>query len=389
VGSVLLGALLMAGGLPTPGALLCVILAAAAAAFANARWGVRLWRSLGVLFGPRVSPLARVIDAIGAPLVFLILFAGALNHPIWRSDDAFTLDAWSPSAMGADWQPVGFYYSVGYWPQSLRGAPVLPLVPYQKGPPQQFVGRVTLRWDWPEARVHIDGPRTPETISRGTATRENLKACFARSRLGILLSPACASLRTDTWKRLELPTGRIRWFEVQQTRLPEDERPQGLWLESTEASSGLRRETAVLVNAAGAMQAMTLEITAAREENRAREDRETFRQVIRSLRLTRDLGITRTIADHELLSAQASPSATPGQLARAQMLFASKLSADPAAAEAYFHLAGTAWLLARVPGLGGWAKAQIFSAQAFLKDVAPNFSRQTELDTLAAQARGL
>lgn len=377
--------------LPTSGRLLT-------GAIVTAVGGYALWRAERVRRRQTSDRTIQLGAVAGLLLAFIALGYGLiLQHPLWRAAEPLRLDGWAPSASEQNWRATGFFYTVGFWPESVGGQAVLPSIPYQKGPPQQFLGRITLRWNWPEVRVHVDGPKTPDALGRGKLERADARECFLKGFVSLVFSPSCQSLRADAWRKLDLPerASRLRWLDVDQPRLTEVERPQGLWFESEAADGSVLRQ-AVLVNAKGAFQKFTLQIAAAREPARRVSDIEAFTQVIRSQRVASELGITRTIADHDLQSVKlgGGPAGMPiEEAARAQILLASKLSAQPDAAEAYFHLAGSAWLASQAAGsppeLSSWAKAQVTSALSFLRDVAPSSPRVAEVESLAAQMRGI
>ena len=111
-----------------------------------------------------------------------------LHHPLFQSATEMQLPAFSPdvSSPTSDWTALPFFYTLGAWPKKFQGQAIFYGVPYEKGPPKNFVGHLAGRWKMPDILWIAEGPKTPLELSRSA-----LKNCILSSALNL----ECASVR--------------------------------------------------------------------------------------------------------------------------------------------------------------------------------------------------
>lgn len=408
------------GALPLPSSLgltggalaVCgfVALWAAQEALFGATFGQRIW-GLGRSGAPLFSALERRRKAgvATATLLTLGLAGGAsaglsillLRHPVLARSEPWKLDARFPSANEArDWLVSPYYYAIGAWPRRFGGQPVMHALPYEKGPPAQFIGRVVARWELPSVRTTFEGPKTPEPAPAPDRLRSCLERGWERT-----IGTDCLSIREGSlgrhvreMRRVSPSRWELRWFEVKNPAIPPDERPRGFYL----AARGEARseERFVLVNARGTQQAFILE----RPSYGDAAERATlaFERAIRSQRVAPTLDAGRAWVDRELESTRLSelvsirdPDEFASRMSDLLSLLVSKASVDPRGVAAYFHLAGSALLLARRgasdrrPEWGAVARPLVLAAWRYAQDVAPSDPRTAQLEQLWLEARKL
>jgi hypothetical protein len=356
-----------------------------------------------------LDPAAR----LGAALSTLALLGGSLwaidrlwlDHPVLRRAAIWELEPFAPAPADANWQVQSWFYAVGAWPRTYRGQPVLHELPYEKGPPKQFVGHVTARWEMPDAKVIYEGPRTPAEVSVATL-RDCLTGSWLSARAGAL---RCLRLREAVLLRhvreirQAVDSGaaggewQLRWFEIKNPALPPEESPIGLYL--TGQGPLRAQDRFIAVNARGANQAFILDrsLTPAGLQARA-----AFEQAMRSQRISPELNAGRAWVDRGLASTRIAdlknpdpqdPAAFIARIADVHTLLISKISVNPGTYEAYFHLAGTSLLLARQAtqmGRADWtaiAKPLVNSAFRFARDIGPDDPRTAQLQNIRLDAQ--
>jgi hypothetical protein len=186
----------------------------------------------------------------------------------------------------------------------------------------------------------------------------------------------------------------LRWLIVSDPALPPEQRPQGFYLSARGDSLSQDRFTLVLPN--GSQQAFILDYPS---NERGEEARELFQLSLRSLRGSPELASGRMLVDHAIaeISLDAIRSLEPAQrlsrLADIQALLLAKLSVDPRTYDTYFHLAGTASLLATSdlpPGEDrgehvSRSRALVQSLSLYARDLAPGDPRTAQLERLWKQ----
>ena len=310
----------------------------------------------------------------------------------------------APIAGEKDWVVTPFYYALGAWPRVFSGAPVFYSIPYEKGPPSRFIGHIIARWDAPEVKLTYEGPRTAGLLADGRISRADLEICLA---LPASASPSCLRARDEVLGRhlREIQktidprpaSWRLRWLLVDNPSLPADGRVQGVYLSARGETRGQDRFTLVLPN--GAEQTMILDYPAGTQRGELAQD--AFMKSIRSLRVSPDLAQGRRWAEREIenirlddLEHVASKDELIARIAEIQTVLLGKLSVDPKTYDTYFHLAGTASLLAGEATRQGreeWmgvARPLIQNLALYAKDISPDDPRTAQLDRLWLQVKG-
>lgn len=270
------------------------------------------------------------------------------EHPLTRSVRSMEIPRFSVSESSnpTEWKTLPFYYALTPLPTRFEGDPVLFALPYQKGPPKDFLGKLIARWKIPDVRLVIEGPKTPER----TATQEELRHCLLS---GIL---ECWALRESALKRhLEelrefgASHWELSWFEVSNPVLPTSERPQGIYFAGWDRSRNRVQERWILINKQGRHQALILE----RDLQASGELASTLlRQSIGGMQLLGDLSAPRAfvaglIQNINLSSLEGEKDAwrLAIELAEVQSILLSQISVDPKEIEPFLHLAGTSLYL--------------------------------------------
>jgi hypothetical protein len=256
------------------------------------------------------------------------------------------------------WRVVPFYFATGAWPTGFDGKPVLYEVPYEKGPPNIFIGHIKARWSMPDTIVTIEGPRTPPSLAK---TPEQAFTLIRNCILSQALS--CLSTRKELLDRhiremnqeLNAPfpllskiKWTLNWFEVNNPALPEKERSRGIRL--TARLNDKTSERYLLVNPRGAIQTFAL---IAGKQNAATAQ-ELLTQIVGSLRLAEEINtgrawINKSISETSLgtLRSITDPDKLVREISNLELLLIAKLSVDPASLDSYFHLGGIASILER------------------------------------------
>ena len=290
------------------------------------------------------------------------------RHPMLIHASTWPLEAYVPSPEKTDsqsWVIRSYYYSLGGWPSRFGNEPVLYSVPYEKGPPQQFLGRFIARWEMPNITAIFEGPKTPTigTRSDGQSIDPALVQICLQSqweRAADLQQGEppgfmeCMKVREATLARhlremrsVHPIEWELKWFEVGNTSLSAAERPRGFYISASGPSS--IQERYVFITPKGAHQSFILNRDRSEHGEQASE---LFREAIRSQRVSPTLDSGRSWADHELseikmsgLDQVADPVEFAARVSGIQSLLISKITVEPKNFDAYFHLGGTSFLL--------------------------------------------
>ena len=378
------------------------------------RWQVEQATSAGALLSP--GTILTLAALVLVPLEGWALFS---SHPIWLRaellkeapiDPARLFPAEAASSVEESerinalettpWVVSPFYYALGAWPALFEGNPVFFNVPYEKGPPSRFIGHMVARWDSPAIRLTFEGPRTPAVFSGGTVTRADLEVCLAGS---ILQSPSCLGARraalgrqiSEMMAAIQPRSWSLKWLVIDNPALASADRVQGVYLTARGDTQAQDRFVLVLPN--GAEQTMTLDYPLSERGEKARE---LFMTSIRTLQVSPDLAQGIRWADREIenvrlddLQSITDPGRLAARLARIQSVLLGKLSVDPRTYDTYFHLAGTASLLAGLAekqGNSDWisiARPMIRNLLEYAKDVSPDDPRTAQLQKLWLQVK--
>ncbi len=323
---------------------------------------------------------ALVGTGVSATLTLFLFQHAILSHPVLQSIEIFS----EAGELNEETRALPFYYVLLNWPIEFAGKPIFTTLPYEKGPPKKFPGRIISHWQSPEIQMTLQGPITPENAP----PRDLLRECAVESRslacLNVrnqMLIPEMAEIRAmnsdssgdggSQWK--------IAWLET--TGI------SGFWLEQESLRRTLIR--AILVNHNGTQQRFTLNYpTGTLHGKRART---LFVGILKSASFQEDLQKSRSGIQAELskirlteIERNAGQSTFQKQVASIQATLIAKITTDPADFEAYYHLAGTSALLRRRAGIEVLEITQplIEAMGRYAQDIAPQDIRTAQMINL-------
>ncbi len=317
----------------------------------------------------------------------LIIFSLGANASLWMRDLSIRpfaetrIPLFAPDLKDQSWKPLPFFYATGAFPFG-EDKEVEFGLPYERGPPNRFVGKITAYWRGLDSKLTLTGPLTlaePDTQSE-------LSKCF-------LKWAGCMSARRKLIKAVFDPffhareIEKLEWFRVENDFLPPDEQAQGIYLRS-KAEKGRIREGYFLVGPKMAVQGFVLD----------RPDREegitaskTLNQMIGSMRLTGDLAAPRAFLNPRLAGLRLTPKSTLPEMIAAEGHLLAKVSIEPKEAESYYHLGGlgiTLYRRAKAEGrieLAASSKTIVKASLQFLKDIDPESKRVPEMEAFGAE----
>jgi hypothetical protein len=281
------------------------------------------------------------------------------------------------------------------WPKAFKNKPVFYSLPYQKGPPTRFIGTITARWEMPWTKVTFEGPKTPGGSSPGFEAREKLRRCvteFSIFSMDCLKAREMALSRHVTeMRQLSLRDTSVRWFIVENKALL----AQGLGEDQTQGIHIRARnrdriqDRIVIVTPQGTHQTIILDRPSGEPGELAWS---VFEKSLRSLRVSDDLGPGLAWANQQLarvrledLKSVSDPKLWLARVTEIQTLLLAKISVEPKSFDTYYHLGGTAFMVAKYSAEhqlnepGAAAKPMIQSAFRYAQDIAPNHKRTAEL----------
>lgn len=321
----------------------------------------------------------------------LLVFSGGASAFLWMQDLTIRpfakteIPLFAPDPRDPKWTALPFFYATGAVPFSLgqdteRGIEFG--LPYERGPPNRFIGKITTYWRSLDSRVTYTGP-----LTLGAPDSQNkLADCFTRWM-------GCTTIRRKIWKTLIHPffEGREfsvnQWFKVDNGFLPAEEHAQGIYLRAR-ADRGRIREAYYLVGPKMAVQGLLLD-RPDREEGEVAS--RTLAQMVGSMRLTGDLSAPRAFINPKLAGLKIGPTSPLMDLIRAEGHLLAKASIEPKEAESFYHLAGlgiTLFRRAKKEGrieLAASSKTIVKSALQFVKDIDPASKRLNEMERFAAE----
>lgn len=309
------------------------------------------------IFGPyrwARTPRATLAIIFG---LFVVSSASAYRiismSPFLSSRPSINLIAYAPIDAPEEWDMIPFYYALGAWPRRFLGEPIFHTLPYAKGPPLKFTSKIIARWHPPDFKVTFEGPASPPAL----VLPEHLSKCFINPWASEFTSPIeCFQLRERALERhiqalhedgytLES----VQWFEIENPNIPSTERARGLMMTAKRADT--LQDRYVLVNPEGREQSIALERP---NSEKGAQAQALFEKSLRSLRVLGDLASLRAQADRMLLDTRldeagsiAEPIDRADWIARVQARLISKISVEPKSHDAYYHLGGTAMMLAQ------------------------------------------
>ena len=337
-----------------------------------------------------------------------VLFNFLFSHPYLSAVTTTHLSKKSlASSENNKWIMLPFFYTLGAWPKEYRGRPVLFSLPYEKGPPKKFAGHIFAHWNETQTQITLEGPKTSVSIKN----INEIKKCFENETPNL----ACADIREKVLSRhlLEMKNElnilapwkiKTKWLEVNHKKSSKKNQPQGVYLSANQLNH--YQDRFILFNSSGTQQAIILD---RKDPNDLKIPLELFQQTLYQLSVFSELKpgrawIDRALAKTQMETNQTHPSPLESikQLAEAQAKLIAKISVDPKSLNSYFHLGGTALMIAQksfeirnqkqqklTPQVDSllhhWSvvsKPLVFTAYRYAKDVDINHSNTTRLQNI-------
>lgn len=329
-----------------------------------------------------ISTLVTTLSFLTAATLFR---ETVLKHPLWMPSEVWKMEPFIPQPK--EWSVSPFFYTLGAWPKSFSNQPVFYSVPYEKGPPTRFIGHIFLDWSFPDIRVVIEGPKTPEKV----ASQAELRECFSTTASLKCLAQRELALRRhlSEIQRISPKHWTVKWFHVNNPFLPPESQAQGIYLGAT--GNHWAQDRFILVSSHNTHQTLILQ----RALNAAGDAAfDLIQKTVRSFRLFHELDSGKAWINRELESIQLNQLNSLNDekllaftLAQIQGQLISKISVEPGSYDSYFHLAGTtAMLIKKVPHLTSAQKnsfkRNLQSAYQYLEDIAPQDPRTTQIQNL-------
>lgn len=347
------------------------------------------------IFESELAPRQQVVEPplivqIAVP-VFLLFFLTLNAYRTSQQDPSlFAFQEWkisvfAPEPKDPNWNVLAFFYATGTWPKTYQGHPVIYSLPYEKGPPERFVGKIQMFWELPGAKLSLLGPLTlkePKDV-------ETLKACFTRKW-------KCISLRREMMDRQlkgffeKADLKKAAWFTVENEALPQGAQPQGLYFSGLGKNEKTWVEAYFLINSKMALQGIVLERT---YDQKGIEASETLQKVVGSQRMVDDLLAPRTWVNAQISKIRLTEKSTTDEMIQAQAYLLSKVSVDPKNFESFYHLGGLSMTLfnraksTHEIELTSTSKQTILSTYQFGEDVNPKHPKLKELELFRAQLK--
>lgn len=323
----------------------------------------------------------------------LLVFSVGADAYLWMSDLTIRpfakseIPLFAPDPNDPKWTALPFFYATGAVPMHLgvESEPGIEFgLPYERGPPNRFIGKITAYWRTLDSRLTYTGPFTFGAPDSQSA----LEDCFTKWM-------GCTGSRRKIWKTSISPLfeGRTivknQWFKVRNEFLPTEERAQGIYLRAR-PERGRIREAYFLVGPKMALQGIILD-RPDREEGEAASL--TLARMIGSIRLSGDLAAPRAFINPKLAGLKIGPKSGLSELIQAEGHLLAKVSIEPKEAESFYHLAGlgiTLFRRAKTEGrieLAASSKTIVKSALQFAKDIEPESKRLPEMEKFATETQ--
>lgn len=294
-----------------------------------------------------------------------LFYVHVVKSPIYlQANDQVKIAGFAPLG-DTNWVTLPFFYTIGSWPLLYGTEVIFHGLPYKKGPPQQFIPAVTARWSMPHTKLTIEGPKTKTNF----IDREKLRRCF-------LTYFECGEIREQTlgrhvreMKDLELENFELSWIEVDNPALPQDRVPRGFLLVAHNEHQMQQR--AILINSVGAHQTLILDQPYGVPDQSATD---IFHKILGSLEVHSNLNTGIALANTELskinlknVESIENPQLLAQDISKIQLVLLSKISVDPKDAQSFYHLGGTAFMLANHAHLSRTKRTQIASPDLLLR----------------------
>jgi hypothetical protein len=327
-------------------------------------------------------PIAATVFAFGASG----LFWG--RDPTVRPYGTRMTSLYAPDLNEAkNWDTLPYFYTTGVFPRPNHPAftnvgGMEYSLPYEKGPPNRFLGKVVAYWRDLDSRLILSGPLT----ASGPSTPDELRECVS----GWL---RCKSERRKIWKHSirgyfdDRDVAVNEWFEVENGFIPKEERPRGIYLRS-KVEGGRLREAYFVVGPKMAVQGFILDRPDREEGQRASD---LLAKTIGSLRVSSDLQAPRAFVDPKIAGLRLTAKSTLNDLIAAEAVLLAKVTIEPKQSETFYHLAGlgvTLFRTAKREGrieLAATSKVVVNNALQYVRDVDSKSPRIPEMERFVAE----
>ena len=352
-----------------------------------------------------------------------IFRASFFGHPIFQKANELSLPHYIPKqAAQQNWVTLPFFYTLGAWPKSFStrldqafGRPILYTIPYAKGPPKKFPGKIIARWELPDISMIIEGPKTPIALN----DLNLIKMCITQfERLPFPALVQCAEMREkilhrhlSELKRIDPRQFKMRWLEVANPYIQTREWVRGIFL----SAIGKRRsqDRMILITPNGAHQTIILNRPSSQRGELALR---LFKQILGTLRVSSQLKYGRALVNQKLsqtkiksLKPTKDPYRFMNRISEIHALLLSKISVDPKNFDAYYHLGGTSYLMMqeaiklqkasrkdsdlnlaqRIDEWTASVKPMIQSSYLFARDIAPDHPNTDRLHSIWLEVQKL
>jgi hypothetical protein len=230
-------------------------------------------------------------------------------------------------------------YTLGPWPQSFAGEPIVTKLTYQKGPPLKFLEKITQVWRPVEIELEIFGPKTIKANMTASDWRNCFASAFAcHSEKELFVSEIFPDRKQHKRDKVELT-----WVDSLDPLAP-----RGTHLQIDAATYQIDRYT--FITEEGATQTFSLQSVKTEEGEQARV---LFKKTLSGLKVKEDLQSARAWIQTKIKSVNLDqtrsirdPKLRLERLIQIQNWIYSLLTVDPTHVEPFFHLAGVTHLLA-------------------------------------------
>jgi hypothetical protein len=273
--------------------------------------------------------------AVGIVAGFFFFTRNSLiNHPLQKE----WVENQFPEKLDED-LILPFGYTLGPWPGTFLGEPIVTKLTYQKGPPEKFIERITQVWKPVEVELEIFGPKT---IKPGVSASE-WRACFESSFICENdKKKFLAEIYPDQKLHAKDETT-LTWFDSLDPLAA-----RGLHLSVQTPTYRIDRYT--VITEAGATQTFSLKTVKGPVGEQARD---LFVKTLSGLKVKEDLASSRIWIQNKIRSVRLDevrkirdPKVRLARLIQIQNWIYSLLTVDPTHIEPFFHLAGVTHLLA-------------------------------------------
>jgi hypothetical protein len=275
--------------------------------------------------------------------LFTLSFCGSLylffhSSPLYSALKIEVLNNYFPEKPDDD-LILPFGYTLGPWPKSFRGEPVVTKLTYLKGPPSKFIDSMTQIWRPVEVELTLTGPKTVISDFRIKEWRNCFQSDFR-----------CSKEKGLLWKRI-FPDEKMHarddikatWFES-----PDPLGARGIHLVIRAQTHEINRFAVIIPN--GSVQVFSLKSVLGGPGDEARE---LFVKTMGSLKVNTELNNSRTWiegkikhVDLEKIKKIKNLKERFERLILVQNWIYSYLSVNPTAVDSFYHLAGITHRLA-------------------------------------------